>query len=137
MGAKTFPAKFESLDGIRQFVAHRARSFGFSEKDIYFIQLAADEAASNVIEHAYEGVANGKIEMTCDFKDGQLIITLADHGRAFDPSRVKEPDLSASLSDRQIGGLGIYLMRSLMEDVQYRSAKTGNLLIMRKRKKST
>ncbi len=135
MPSKTFPAKFEFLDEIREFVGKKARSSGFSEKDVYSIQLAADEAASNVIEHAYAGKSNGKIELTCDFKNNLLIITLMDHGKSFDPSEVKAPDLKANLFDRQIGGLGIYLMRTLMDDIQYRSDKSGNLLIMRKTKK--
>lgn len=135
MPSKTFPAKFEFLDEIREFVGKTARSWGFSEKDIYSIQLAADEASSNIIEHAYAGNANGEIKMTCDYKNNHLVITLLDHGRPFDPSRVKDPDLKANLTDRQIGGLGIYLMKTLMDDIHYQSDKSGNRLIMRKSKK--
>ncbi len=135
MPSKTFPAKFEYLDEIREFVGRKARSSGFSDKDVYSIQLAADEAASNVIEHAYAGISHGKIEVTCNFKDNLLTITLRDHGKQFDPSRVKPPDLKAPLSDRKIGGLGIYLMRHLMDDIRYQSGRSGNLLIMQKIKK--
>lgn len=135
MPSKTFPAKFESLDEIREFVGRKARSAGFSDKDVYSIQLAADEAASNVIEHAYAGIPNGKIELTCDFKNNLLTITLRDHGKQFDPSQVKPPDLKAPLSDRQIGGLGIYLMRHMMDDIRYQSDQSGNLLIMQKMKR--
>lgn len=135
MASKTFPAKFEFLDEIREFVGKKARSAGFSDKDVYSIQLAADEAASNVIEHAYAGISNGKIELTCEFKDNLLTISLLDHGKQFDPSQVKPPDLKADLSDRQIGGLGIYLMRHLMDDIRYQSDKSGNLLTMQKIKK--
>ncbi len=135
MPSKKFPARFEFLDEIREFVGKRARASGFSDKDIYSIQLAADEAASNVIEHAYAGMQNGTIQLSCDFNEKILTITLLDHGKQFDPAQVKDPDLNANLSDRQIGGLGIYLMRKMMDDVQYQSSKSGNLLIMRKYKK--
>ncbi len=135
MPSKKFPARFEFLDEIREFVGKKARASGFSDKDIYSIQLAADEAASNVIEHAYAGMQNGTIQLSCDFSGKILTITLLDHGRQFDPAQVKDPDLNASLSDRQIGGLGIYLMRKMMDEVQYQSSKSGNLLIMRKYKK--
>ena len=135
MPISTFPARFEFLDQIRDFVAEVAREGGFTEKAIYSLQLAADEAASNIIEHAYQGVANASLQMTCDMQDDELIITMRDSGKPFDPSNVKQPNLKADLSKRQIGGLGVYLMRKLMDEVRYESnAKTGNLLTMTKRR---
>lgn len=131
----TFPAKFEYLDEIRDLVAQVAREGGFTEKEIYSLQLAADEAASNIIEHAYAGVSNAELYITCDMHGDSLTITMRDTGRPFDPSKVKQPNLKADLSDRQIGGLGVYLMRKLMDEVRYESnSKTGNLLTMTKRR---
>lgn len=135
MTALTFPAKFEYLDEIRDFVGGKARASGFSERDIYSIQLAADEAASNVIEHAYEGISDASFELTCDFKNDCLVITVIDHGKSFDPSKVALPDIKADLSDRKIGGLGIFLMRKLMDEVRYEIIASGNLLTLVKRKK--
>jgi len=130
-----FPAKFEVLDEIRDLVAQTAYEGGFTEKAIYSIQLAADEAASNIIEHAYEGVTNAAIEMTCEMRGDVIFITMHDTGRSFDPSKVKQPDIHADLSNRQIGGLGIYLMRKLMDEVSYESNSiTGNKLTMSKRR---
>jgi len=121
------------LDEIREFVAQVAREGGFTEKEIYSLQLAADEAASNIIEHAYKGISNADLDVTCDAHGDTLIITMRDTGRPFDPSKVKQPNLKAGLSDRQIGGLGVYLMRKLMDEVRYESdSKTGNLLTMTK-----
>jgi serine/threonine-protein kinase RsbW len=130
----TFPADFNYLDEIREFVGEIARRAGFSEKDIYSIQLAADEAASNVIEHAYAGYSNATFELSCDFEKDRLIITVLDHGEPFDPSKVPLPDLKADLSDRKIGGLGIYLMRKLMDEVRYEVTEAGNRLTLIKRK---
>jgi serine/threonine-protein kinase RsbW len=131
----TFPARFEFLDEIREFVADVAREGGFTEKEIYSLQLAADEAASNIIEHAYAGVSNADLDVSCDMYGDTLTITMRDNGKPFDPSKVKKPDLKADLSDRQIGGLGVYLMRKLMDEVHYKSnSKTGNLLTMTKRR---
>jgi serine/threonine-protein kinase RsbW len=131
----TFPAQFEFLDEIRECVAQVAREGGFTEKEIYSLQLAADEAASNIIEHAYEGVSNADIDITCDVRGDLLTITMRDTGITFDPSNVKQPNLKADLSERQIGGLGVYLMRKLMDEVRYESnPKTGNLLTMTKRR---
>ena len=129
-----YPASFEFLDEIRDFVAQVARDGGFSDKGIYSIQLVADEAATNIIEHAYQGVTDGQIEITCEMRGADLVITMRDHGKYFDFTKVKKPDLKADLSERQIGGLGIFLMRKLMDEVNYRSSGSGNLLTMIKRK---
>lgn len=135
MPNKTFPAKFDFLDEIRELVAQVARDGGFSDKVIYSLQLAADEAASNIIEHAYEGVSNATLDVNCYMQGETIIIAMRDTGIPFDPSTVKQPNLKADLSDRQIGGLGVYLMRKLMDDVSYQSnPKTGNLLTMTKRR---
>lgn len=129
-----FPARFEYLDEIRNAVAEVARTGGFSEKTIYSLQLAADEAASNIIEHAYEGISDASLFMTCDMRGSEIVITMRDQGKTFNPTKVKEPNLKADLSERQIGGLGVYLMRKLMDSVHYESSKSGNLLTMTKRK---
>jgi serine/threonine-protein kinase RsbW len=135
MPKMTFPARFEYLDEIREFVAQIAREGGFTDREVYSLQLAADEAASNIIEHAYEDSPDADFDVTCDMYGDALIITMHDTGKPFDPSRVKQPNLKADLADRQIGGLGVYLMRKLMDEVHYVSnPNTGNLLTMVKRR---
>jgi len=134
MSKTTFIANFENLDEIGEFVGEEARRVGFSDKEIYSIQLAADEASSNIIEHAYAGVDNGKIEIDCSIFDGGLKVVMRDQGKPFNPSSVPEPNVKADLSERKIGGLGMYLMRKLMDEVSYASsAETGNVLTMVKR----
>jgi anti-sigma regulatory factor (Ser/Thr protein kinase) len=136
MQSVQFSAKFEFLDEIREFVGDIARAGGFGDKDIYNIQLAADEAASNIIEHAYEGVSNGLLELSCGVKGDTITIVLVDHGESFDPSEIPLPDLKADLSDRKIGGLGIFLMRKLMDEVRYEiKPNHSNVLTMTKRKR--
>lgn len=131
-----FTAKFEFLDEIREFVGDIARAGNFSERDVYNIQLATDEAASNIIEHAYEGVGDGLLEISCGVNGSAITIVLVDHGESFDPSVVPTPDLKADLSERKIGGLGIFLMRKLMDDVRYEAEprKNRNTLTMTKRR---
>ena len=136
MESVQFTAKFEYLDEIRDFVGKVARKGGFSEKDIYNIQLATDEAASNIIEHAYEGVSDGVLDLSCGITGDGITIILIDYGESFDPSAVPMPNLKADLSERKIGGLGIFLMRKLMDEVHYEPRKDGsNVLLMRKRRK--
>ena len=131
-----FAAKFEYLDEIREFVGDIARKGGFSDKDVYNIQLATDEAASNIIEHAYENMPDGVLELSCGMKGDVITIILTDHGESFDPSEVPVPDLKADLSDRKIGGLGIFLMRKLMDEVHYEPGPDkSNVLTMIKRKR--
>lgn len=136
MQSVQFSAKFEFLDEIREFVGAIARTGGFSDKDVYNIQLAADEAASNIIEHAYEGVSNGLLELSCGVQGNIITIILVDHGESFDPSEIPLPDLKADLSERKIGGLGIFLMRKLMDEVHYEAnPNKNNVLTMIKRKR--
>ena len=131
-----FAAKFEHLDEIREFVGDIARAGGFGDKDVYNIQLATDEAASNIIEHAYENVRDGILELSCGIREDTITIILIDRGESFDPSEVPLPDLKADLSDRKIGGLGIFLMRKLMDEVHYEPRPDkSNVLTMIKHKR--
>ena len=136
MQSVRFAAKFEFLDEIREFVGGVARQGGFSDKDVYNIQLATDEAASNMIEHSYENLPDGVIDLSCGMESDQIRIVLIDYGEPFDPSAIPLPDLKADLSDRKIGGLGIFLMRKLMDEVHYEpKPDKSNVLTMIKRKR--
>jgi len=131
-----FAAKFEFLDEIREFVGSIARASGFGDKDVYNIQLATDEAASNIIEHAYENISHGMLELSCAVQGDTIKIILTDRGEPFDPSEIPLPDLKADLSDRKIGGLGIFLMRKLMDEVHYESNadKSNTLTLIKSRR---
>ena len=135
MKTAKYSADFRNLDSIRDFVGEAAEQAGFSGKEVYAVQLAADEACSNVIEHAYAGKPDGVIEIDCDVVGGQITIIVHDHGKEFDISTVRKPNLSRDLSERQVGGLGVFLIYKLMDEVYFRSSKeTGNTLTMIKRK---
>lgn len=130
-----YPADFEQLDAIRDFVGNAASQAGLSSQETYAVQLATDEACSNVIEHAYKDVQDGTIEIACDVKPGEIKIIIHDHGMKFDMGKVKKPNLSQRLEDREIGGLGVYFIYKLMDEVRFESTKqAGNTLTMVKRK---
>jgi len=116
MSKITFDANFDNLDEIREFVGDAARQVGFSEKEIYAIQLAADEASSNIIEHAYKG-RTGQIQMTIDLLENpcELAIELHDTGKAASLENVKQPNLE----EPQEKGYGLFLMQQLMDSVEY------------------
>jgi anti-sigma regulatory factor (Ser/Thr protein kinase) len=133
MRTAIFPANFDQLDSIRQFAAQAAMDAGLDNTTIAAVEMAMDEACSNIIEHAYDGVQSGEIECTCDKDAHDFTIVVRDHGQPFDVTGIPEPDLSAPLEDRPIGGLGIFLMRKLMDEVHYeRLGESGNLLTMAK-----
>lgn len=135
-----YPAQFENLDHVREFVGDAAQKCGLDASAVYSVQLAVDEAFSNIIEHAYGGECLDNIECKCQIAGSGLTVTLRDCGSPFDPSVVPEPDLDAELEDRDIGGLGLYFIRQLMDEVEFSlvpDPETGrrcNILRMRKRK---
>ncbi|MDZ7371090.1 MAG: ATP-binding protein [candidate division KSB1 bacterium] len=114
------PSRTDNLELIREFVARVARKVGFDEDDVGKIELACDEACSNVIKHAYEqknGSQSLDVVIRVDLKKLTLVVT--DHGKGFDPSKVIVPDMKEYLAQLKVGGLGIYLMRTLMDKVDY------------------
>jgi anti-sigma regulatory factor (Ser/Thr protein kinase) len=133
----TFPGRYDSLAAIDEFVSRAAEAAGLDERAVYAVQMATDEAFSNIIKHAYGGEGRGVIECTCRIDDDRLIVTLRDHGRPFDPASVPEPDLHSDLEDRDIGGLGLYFVRKLMDEVCFEFIPgSGNLVTMVKRKET-
>ena len=134
----TVPGRFEYLAQIAEFVTQAARDAGLTDDDVFHVEMAVDEACSNVIEHAYSDKA-GEIELTCTIPDyGRLEIVIHDHGAPFDPEAVPEPKVGdgAGLDSVQEGGLGLYFMRKLMDEVRFSFAPGhGNTLYMVKRKK--
>jgi serine/threonine-protein kinase RsbW len=134
---RSFPGRFSSLNAINQFVTRAARDAGLDDQALYAVQMAVDEACANIIEHAYASEGRGPIECTCRVTDQGLTVVLHDHGQPFDPTRVVKPDLNASLRERSSGGLGVYFIRQLMDDVRYEfSPQAGNTLTMVKHKET-
>jgi GAF domain-containing protein/anti-sigma regulatory factor (Ser/Thr protein kinase) len=125
ISVQAFPANFEQLDRMRDFVGSFARSSGMVDRDVYAVQLAVDEACTNIIEHAYEGILDGRIEISCESRKNSLNISIYDWGKPFDLSQVEDPDLTEDLTVRKIGGLGIFLMRKMMDKVKYHSLPGG------------
>ena len=125
---KTFPGRFESLTQISELVASAARQAGLTDFDVYNVQMAVDEACTNIIEHAYGGGGSGEIECSCVIGEDRLTIELRDYGLEFNPCDVPEPDLTAALEDRGVGGLGIYLMCKLVDAVQFERDGPANVL---------
>lgn len=123
----SLPAKLENLEQMLQFVSAVAKKCGFTQQRIQELELATEEALVNVIKYAYPEEA-GPVEMRCDVVDDRVKIEIMDAGIPFNPLSQGEPNLTASISDRKVGGLGIYFIRQMMDEVEYRREKGKNIL---------
>ena len=147
MGVKhvlTVPGRYEEIQKICQFVADGAAENGLDETAVFHIELACDEACTNIIEHAYGGEDKGEINISWQMKDSAFTITFHDNGRSFNPGAVPQPALppsppnttsSSDIDNVKVGGLGIHFMRQLMDNVQFHfDKKEGNTLVLVKKK---
>ena len=92
------------------------------------IELAAEEALVNIFKYAYEGTT-GDVEIICKIDDAdRFILEIIDTGIPFNLHSVRDPDISADISDRSIGGLGVFLMKKLMDAIHYRREGNKNIL---------
>jgi serine/threonine-protein kinase RsbW len=128
----TLPARFENIPTIALFVAEAARAAGMNEAEVFHCQMAADEACTNIVEHAYGDDEVGVVEVTVTVRPGRLTVRVVDYGEAFDPSDVPAPSFSGDVENLQPGGIGLHLMRSLMDDVRFSFGPDRNQLIMEK-----
>jgi serine/threonine-protein kinase RsbW len=112
-------ASTKHLAEVRDFVAAHAQNIGLSQKDISEIRLAVDEAYTNIIKHAYKNTPKEKVNIEIGSDSNHLWITLIDKGKSFDPSSYSEPDLMKRIKEKKRGGMGVYLIRKLMDQVQY------------------
>ena len=94
------------------------------------INLALEEAVCNVIQYAYPEGTAGKMSLEAVKEGKRLRFTLTDWGKVFDPTAVPEADISASVEDRPIGGLGIHLIRTIMDSVRYERKDGKNVLTL-------
>lgn len=97
-----------------------------NKKSLYAIQLGVHEACTNVVDHAYDGVSDGKIDITFELwaeaEPPRLVVDIRDTGKSFDPDKIPNPDFGAL----QIRGFGLHLVHQLMDEVDYFSKKDGN-----------
>lgn len=119
----TIESKTERLREVREFVAATARDIGFREEAVHKIALCCDEACTNVIKHSYDNATDREIEIGVIVGKDLIEIVITHDGKSFDPDLIKSPDMKEYLAHYRRGGLGLHLIRSLMDDVYY---KQGN-----------
>lgn len=131
MSTKRFSCSLNNLEGICDYVSDCARQAGLSEAEVYAVQLAVDEATTNIIEHGYGRECSNRIDVTCVILEDGLKVVIYDDAEPFNPESVPEPEINVSLEEIKPRGLGIFLMRQMMDEVHYESsADKGNTLTM-------
>ena len=113
------PSSTQNLALIREFVNSIGAQAGLGEDDVAKLELAVDEACTNVIEHAHKGDLSKDVVVRAEFDERTLRIEVVDSGRGFDPSTLPQDDVKSLVHDRKSGGLGLRVMRTLMDEVSY------------------
>ncbi len=126
------PAKLEGMDVILAFVSYLLDINGCSTKTRTQLRIAVEELYVNVTLYAYPD-GDGWAEMRGSVEDGVVTFTLIDGGRPFDPLAKEDPDIMLSGEERGIGGLGIFMVKKTMDEMEYEYRDGCNRLMMRKK----
>ncbi|HYC59197.1 MAG TPA: ATP-binding protein [Thermoanaerobaculia bacterium] len=113
------PSTTQNLALIREFVSRVAEQAGLNETEVGELELAVDEACANVIEHAYGDDKTKQVMVRAIFDEDTLRIHVIDTGKGFDPTQVQEQELKDLIARRKTGGLGMRLIKTLMDEVHY------------------
>jgi anti-sigma regulatory factor (Ser/Thr protein kinase) len=124
-------ASRENLSDLLSFVERACSRYKLTVNTCLDLQLAVEEACVNIIEHGYAGLHPGTIELTFQVRDQRVSIIIVDFGHKFDSRTYPPPDTSIDLDKRPVGGLGVFLITRLMDEVRYTSnQEQGNRLTL-------
>jgi anti-sigma regulatory factor (Ser/Thr protein kinase) len=121
------------LNRIAKSVADFNGSHNLPSKAARAVSLALDEIITNIISYGYDDRKEHEIIIQLSVKQGELILQIEDDGRRFNPLDLPKADTESPLEGRQIGGLGIHLVRSIMDDMAYSRHNEKNCLTMKKK----
>ena len=122
----TVPSSTHQLEKVRRFVEVHAQQAHLPAGAVEDVRIAVDEACSNIIKHAYGETGEQPIDIAVIVAPNRFTVRIRDRGRPFDPTRYEEPDVVKLARRRRGGGLGVYLMRQLMDQVEYRTRGNTN-----------
>jgi len=131
----TIDADILAIPRISLALDRALRIHAFSDEEILDTQLAVEEAVTNVIVHGYAG-KDGEIVITCHITTRLVEVQIEDTAPPFNPLSIPEPDINENVEDRKIGGLGVFLLRQVMDDIIYRYEDGKNILVLVKKKKA-
>ncbi|MDH5753340.1 MAG: ATP-binding protein [Deltaproteobacteria bacterium] len=123
-----------NLGQIRGFIEKSAQHFGVPQDACNQIRLAVDEACANIVIHGY-GEGKGDLEVSADRQDDAMVVTLRDRARPFNPTQhVGHPDFTSPLTERPVGGMGLFIIRESVDVMDYHCSDAGeNILVLTKR----
>lgn len=124
------PSRTDRLHDVRKFISDLARQHGFRDDDINKITIAVDEACTNIIKHGYNFAPDHDIDIEVIREGNEFEILISDNGKQFDPNSVATPDMKEYLSHYRRGGLGMYLMKRIMDKVEFNFRRDRNVLRM-------
>ncbi len=123
-------ASIDNLAKLLEFVSCYAKEKGFTAKRVKEIELATEEALVNIFNYAYAEEL-GDVEVRCGLDGGErLVIEVSDTGTPFNPLSLSNPDITADVDDREIGGLGVFFIREMVDEVKYRREAGKNMLTL-------
>jgi serine/threonine-protein kinase RsbW len=131
MPTKRFSCSLKNLETICDYVTHFANEAGLNESEVYAVQLAVDEASTNIMEHGYGRECPNRIDVSCEILEDGLKVVIYDDAEPFNPEAVPDPEINVSLEEIKPRGLGIFFMRKMMDEVHYETSENmGNTLTM-------
>ena len=129
----TLPNDVAEVPALAEFVEGVCEEVGMDMPTTMQLNLAIEEAVVNVMDYAYPAGVKGEVVVDARVNDGQLLIVITDHGTPFDPTAKGDVDTTLSAEERNIGGLGIHLIRTIMDTVSYERSGDSNVLTLTKK----
>ena len=129
----TLPNDIETIPRLNELIDTAAEESNLDPSLTMSLNLALEEAVVNVMNYAYPPGQAGTVDIEMVVSDTSLVFVISDAGRPFDPTQAAEADTTLSADERPIGGLGIYLVRHLMDDIRYERLDDRNVLTLTKR----
>lgn len=133
MKSITVPAEIEQMETVQDFIGVELEENGCSMKAQMQINIAIDEIVSNIVHYAYTDIGQGLIEIRCEVKGGVAEISTLDSGKQYNPLEAEDPDVTLSAEERKIGGLGLFMVKKIMDEVLYEYSGGRNILTIRKK----
>ncbi len=121
------------ISRLYEFTEEVGSEFSLSPEIVFNLNLVLEEAVVNVINYAYPKEEHQSIYLSARLQDDSIILVLTDTGKEFDPTAAPEADITLSADDRPIGGLGIFLIRQIMNEVKYERIEGKNVLTLEKK----